>query len=115
MTLESLILWLYFFWGSLWLNFLRFKSLLSKIFLCCADRLRIEKLILDMTNEEFAAMKAADTQFIEAVARMFSEFCVELKGEKLKRFITTPLGGYLWKTNHIISEINQNLDDIRLA
>ncbi|SEN06958.1 hypothetical protein SAMN05192574_102356 [Mucilaginibacter gossypiicola] len=68
-----------------------------------------------MTNEEFAAMKAADTQFIEAVACMFSEFCVELKGEKLNRFIATPLGGYLWKTNHIISEINQNLDDIKLA
>jgi len=60
-------------------------------------------------------MKAADTQFIEAVARTFSDFCMKLDSKKLKRFIAKPLGGYLWKTNHIISDINQNLDDIKLA
>lgn len=60
-------------------------------------------------------MKAADTQFIEAVARTFSDFCVKLKGKQLNHFVATPLGGYLWKTSHIISDINQNLDDIKLV
>ena len=60
-------------------------------------------------------MKPGDTQFIEALARVFKEFFVGLKGAKFDRFMETPLGNYLWKVNDIVSEINQNLEDIKLA
>lgn len=60
-------------------------------------------------------MKPEDTQFVEAVARVITEFCIGLKGAELDGFLTTSLGKYLWNVNHIIGEINQNLEDIKLV
>jgi hypothetical protein len=68
-----------------------------------------------MIKEELAAMKPGDTQFIEAVARVFTEFCLGLKGAKLDRFLETPLGKYLWKINDLVGDIMQNLGDIKLV
>jgi hypothetical protein len=68
-----------------------------------------------MTNEEFAKMKAADTQFLEAFYKMYAHFYVKLKDETFTTFRSTPLGDYLWRIQHVISEIDQNLEDIKFA
>lgn len=68
-----------------------------------------------MTKEELTKLKPEETQFIEAVARVFSEFCNGRKGADLNRFLETPLGKYLWKINDFVGDIIQNLEDIKLV
>jgi len=68
-----------------------------------------------MTNTEYASITSAETQFIEALNKIFAHWYVGKKGEDFTCFRKTELGDYLWKVQNIVSEIDQNMEDIRLA
>lgn len=46
---------------------------------------------------------------------MYAHYYVKLKDETFTTFHKTPLGDYLWRIQHVISEIDQNLEDIKFA
>jgi len=68
-----------------------------------------------MTNEEFTSITSVETPFIEALNKVFVKFYVGKKEQEYTIFRKTPLGDYVWKAHHIVSEIKQNLEDIRFA
>ncbi|MDF2433156.1 MAG: hypothetical protein JWP44_2787 [Mucilaginibacter sp.] len=59
-----------------------------------------------MTNQEFASITSAETQFIESVNKIFVHWYKDKKDEEFTCFRKTELGGYLWKVQDIISEID---------
>ena len=66
-----------------------------------------------MTNDEFASMTSHKTPFIVAVNKSYFELFKGLKDEANAKFAKTPLGNYVWKVQSLISDIEQNLEDIR--
>jgi len=68
-----------------------------------------------MINEEFDSMTLSKTQFVEAVNKFFVEFYVGKNEGEFSRLRKTPLGDYVWKVHDLISEIEQNLEDIQFV
>lgn len=68
-----------------------------------------------MTKEELDAITPEGTQFIETLYKAFAQHFTTFDEPEFSKSREMPMGNYLWRVTDIISDIKQNITDIKLA